>query len=56
MPLVPPYIAPMRLEDADAALQQVRLIYDSGVRHLRDALQRFVHGEEFPDRVRAFCV
>ena len=54
MPIVPPYIAPTCLADADAVLQQVRCIYDSGVRHLRDALQRFVQGEDFPDRVRAF--
>ena len=54
MPIVPPYIAPISLDDADAVLQQVRSIYDSGVRHLRDALQRFVKGEDFPDRVRAF--
>jgi AMP nucleosidase len=54
MPIVPPYIAPTSLEDADAVLQQVRRIYDGGVRHLRDALQRFVKGEDFPDRVRAF--
>jgi AMP nucleosidase len=54
MLIVPPYIAPVSLADADAVLQQVRLIYDSGVRHLRDALQRFVSGEDFPARVRAF--
>ena len=53
MTLVPPYIAPARFDDPDAALQQVRLIYDAGVQHLRDALQRFVHGEELPSRVRA---
>jgi AMP nucleosidase len=53
MTLVPPYIAPARFDDPDAALQQVRLIYDAGVQHLRDALQRFVDGEELPSRVRA---
>jgi AMP nucleosidase len=54
MLIAPPYIAPISFEDANAVLQQVRLIYDSGVRHLRDALQRFVSGEDFPARVRAF--
>ena len=54
MLIVPPYIAPVSLADAEAVLQQVRLIYDSGVRHLRDALQRFVSGEDFSARVRAF--
>jgi AMP nucleosidase len=53
MTLVPPYIAPARFDDADAALQQVRRIYDAGVQHLRDALQRFVAGEDLPSRVRA---
>ncbi|MDQ7989555.1 MAG: AMP nucleosidase [Candidatus Dactylopiibacterium sp.] len=47
MPLRPPFIAPMRFTDADAALAQVRHIYDTGIQHLREALQRFVAGEAF---------
>ena len=53
MTLVPPYIAPARFDDPDAALQQVRLIYDAGVLHLREALQSFIDGAELPSRVRA---
>lgn len=39
--------------DTDAALAHVRLIYDTGVRHLRDSLQRYVAGEAAPGHVRA---
>ena len=49
MPLVPPYIAPARFDDAAAALAQVHAIYDGSVAHLRDALQRFV-GRRAPRR------
>ena len=40
----PLYIAPARFDDAEAALAQVRAIYDSSVLHLRQALQDFVGG------------
>lgn len=50
---MPTFIAPARFTDPVAALEQVRLIYDSGLTHLRDAMQRFVAGESMPGRVRA---
>ncbi|MBC5763238.1 AMP nucleosidase [Ramlibacter albus] len=53
MPHMPPFIAPTRHTDPDAALAQVAAIYDQQIRHLRDAMQRFVAGETFTDRVRA---
>jgi AMP nucleosidase len=53
-PLVsPPYIAPALFDDPAAALDLVRRIYDSGVAHLREAMQRYVHGEALAGRVRA---
>jgi len=48
-----PFIAPARYDDPAAALAQVQAIYDNSIRHLRDALQRFVAGEDFPQHVRA---
>jgi AMP nucleosidase len=61
MSLNPPFIAPQRFRDADAAFEQVRLIYQNSIAFLADALQRFVAGETFaPEpgkrqpRVRAF--
>lgn len=46
----PLFIAPVRFTDADAALAQVQLIYETSIAHLREALQRFVSGEDFtPD-------
>ena len=47
------YVGPALFDNADAALRQVRLIYDSGVAHLRESLQRFANGEDLPQRVRA---
>jgi AMP nucleosidase len=49
----PPYIAPIRTDDADAALAQLTRIYESAIRCLRDAAQRFMSGEVLNDRVRA---
>ncbi|MEC5386621.1 AMP nucleosidase [Uliginosibacterium sp. H3] len=46
MPYRPPFIAPMRFSDADAALAQVQAIYDSSINHLRESMQRFVAGED----------
>jgi AMP nucleosidase len=63
MPYLPPFIAPTRFTDAAAALEQVLAIYNGGIAHLREALQRFVAGEPLPGqspdavplpRVRAF--
>ncbi len=53
MPFLPPFIAPLRFADAEAALAQVRLIYQNSLDHLRDAMHRFVAGEALPGHVRA---
>ncbi|MDM0114720.1 AMP nucleosidase [Variovorax sp. J22R133] len=50
---MPDFIAPARFNDADAALEQVKLIYRTGLDHLRNAMVRFVAGETMPGRVRA---
>ena len=49
----PEFIAPTRHSDAASALAQAARIYDAGLAHLRDAMQRFVAGEDFTGRVRA---
>ncbi|MES2741725.1 MAG: AMP nucleosidase [Pseudomonadota bacterium] len=48
-----PYVAPLRFDDPDAALAEVRAIYDNSIAYLRDALHRFVAGEQLPEHVRA---
>jgi AMP nucleosidase len=53
MPYLPAFIAPMRFTDPAAALAQARLIYDTSVAHLRQAMQRYVAGEDLPGHVRA---
>jgi AMP nucleosidase len=53
MSATPPFIAPTRFDDADAALARVHEIYDGGVRHLRSALQQYVAGEVPAQPVRA---
>ena len=53
MVYLPEFIAPQRFADAAAALAQVRLIYDSSIAHLRQAMQRYVAGETLPGRARA---
>ncbi len=53
MPTAPHYVAPARFTDPDAALAQVRAIYDRSTQHLRDSLQAFVAGDELAARVRA---
>ncbi|KAF1043885.1 AMP nucleosidase [Xylophilus sp.] len=53
MPLLPPPIATTQHTDAAAALAQVRVIYDAGLAHLRNAMQRFVAGEDLSGPVRA---
>jgi len=45
MPYLPEFIAPARFTDPAAALAQARLIYDSSLAHLRQAMHRFVAGE-----------
>jgi AMP nucleosidase len=39
--------------DAEAALQHATTIYNSGIAHLRESLQRYVSGEEVTAHVRA---
>jgi AMP nucleosidase len=53
MPYMPAFVAPARFTDPDAALEQVRAIYNGGLQHLRDAMQRFVAGDSLAGRVRA---
>jgi AMP nucleosidase len=53
MPFMPPFIAPSRHSDAESALAQVRAIYSQQINHLREAMQRFVAGEDLPGHVRA---
>ena len=50
---MPPFVEPSFHADPESALAQVRAIYDRQIQHLRDAMQRFVRGEEMPERVRA---
>jgi len=53
MSSLPLFIAPARFDDAQAALAQVRAIYNSSVAHLREHLQRFLAGEALTEHVRA---
>ncbi len=53
MPHIPPFVAPTRYTDAQAALAQVQHIYSSSIQHLRDAMQRFVAGDDSMADVRA---
>jgi len=50
---LPAFIAPSRFTDPAAALAKAREIYDASIVHLREAMRRFVAGEDFPGRVRA---
>ena len=50
---VPTYVAPAQFDDPDAALRQVRTIYDHSISHLREALRRFVAGDVMAQHVRA---
>ena len=54
MTALPLFTAPARFDDAQAALDQVRRIYEASTSHLREALQRFVAGTDDGGRVRAF--
>jgi len=53
MPYLPAFIAPARFTDPVAALACAREIYDTGIDHLRQAMQRFVAGDNLPGHVRA---
>ena len=48
-----PHIAPMQFDDPIAAYEQVLAIYDANIAHLRDAMKRFVAGEDLGEHVRA---
>jgi len=48
------FFAPTAYDDPAAALQRVRLIYDTNVGWLREALQRFAAGDDLGRQVRAF--
>ena len=54
MSTLPPFIAPMRFTDPHGALAQVTLIYETGIQHLRQSMQRFVASEDDGTRMRAF--
>ena len=49
----PPFIAPQRFLDAAEALVQVQRIYAQSITHLRDAMRRFVAGDDTLGHVRA---
>ena len=49
----PPFIAPQRFLDAGEALTQVQRIYGQSIAHLRDAMRRFVAGDDALGHVRA---
>ncbi|MDC8756989.1 AMP nucleosidase [Janthinobacterium fluminis] len=49
----PAFIASARFNDPHLALERVQAIYHSSIEHLRDALQRFVSGEDLNGRTRA---
>ena len=49
----PPFIAPQHFLDAAAALAQVQRIYEQSITHLRDAMRRFVAGDDTLGHVRA---
>jgi AMP nucleosidase len=51
---LPSFIAPVRFTDPLEALAQVQRIYDAGIQHLRQQMQRFVAGEDDSNRIRAF--
>ena len=50
----PPFLAPQRFTDPEAALRQVQAIYGASTDHLTRALQHFVAGSTPTRRVRAF--
>lgn len=53
MPIQASFIAPSRYTDPVAALAQVTRIYDTSIAHLREAMQRFVAGDDLNADVRA---
>jgi AMP nucleosidase len=53
MPILPPFIAPVRFTDPAAALAQVQSIYQASLAHLREAMRGFVAGEPLPGQADA---
>ena len=53
MTYAPTFHAPVRFQNADAALAHAQQLYNEAVAHLRSAMQRYVAGEPFEERVRA---
>ncbi|HEY8605614.1 MAG TPA: AMP nucleosidase [Noviherbaspirillum sp.] len=51
--LTPQYSPSAHFDDPSAAFEHARALYDRSISHLRDALQRFVAGEDFNERIRA---
>ncbi len=49
----PPFIAPQSFLNASEALAQVQRIYGQSITHLRDAMRRFVAGDDTLGHVRA---
>ena len=47
------FVAPANFDDPAAALAQVKHIYESSIAHLRDALHKFVAGEDLGGHIRA---
>jgi AMP nucleosidase len=47
-----PFIAPLQFDDPIAAYDQVLAIYEANIAHLRDAMKRFVAGDDVGDHVR----
>ena len=52
--LTPPFVAPQSFTDANAALQQVQLIYRQAQEHLRTQFRQFVQDGSLPQPIRAF--
>jgi AMP nucleosidase len=51
--LTPPLYPPAHFDNAVAALEYARTIYEGSVRHLREHFKRFLNGEQIAERVRA---
>ncbi|MFZ1498713.1 MAG: AMP nucleosidase [Giesbergeria sp.] len=54
MPLTTAPVPAAHFSDPDTAVAQVQQLYQQQIEHLRGAMQRFVAGEDVPERVRAF--
>jgi len=53
MSYLPDFLAPQRFTEPGAALAQAKLIYDTSIAHLRQAMQAYVAGNDLPGHVRA---